>query len=144
MSFLTDWEGGAERGEWALRPLPLTQTCYTYPTMMKLGTGIPYLKKIKKILSSTNISIFSPGISKFCYIRTYKQKLGFKYIFSNSFDFCPVFKGCFNQHVYNFEKAFWNKAYGIIFLSTTSSTKKSWVLPTSASFHQKLVTQILQ
>ena len=44
-----------------------------YPTMMKLGTVIPYLKKIKNIymshmvhpLSSADISIFSPEISKF-------------------------------------------------------------------------------
>ena len=32
----------------AKRP-PLPKICYTYPTMMKLGTVIPYPKKIKKI-----------------------------------------------------------------------------------------------
>ena len=26
--------------------------CHTYPTMMKLGTGIPYLKKIQKLYES--------------------------------------------------------------------------------------------
>ena len=43
--------------------------------MMKLGTVIPYLKKIQKIyesrdtpLSSADISFFSPEISKFSYI----------------------------------------------------------------------------
>ena len=28
---------------------PLPKTCHTYPTMMKLGTVIPYPKKIQKI-----------------------------------------------------------------------------------------------
>ena len=34
------WGGGG--GE----KVSLPKTCHTYPTMMKLGTGIPYLKKI--------------------------------------------------------------------------------------------------
>ena len=51
-----------------------THICHTYPTMMKLGTVIPYLKKIQKIYESRDtplefcISIFSPDISKFWYI----------------------------------------------------------------------------
>ena len=28
---------------------PLPKICHTYPTMMELGTVIPYLKKIQKI-----------------------------------------------------------------------------------------------
>ena len=32
---LTDWEGKT-----------LLKICHTYPTMMKLGTVIPYLKKV--------------------------------------------------------------------------------------------------
>ena len=31
---------------------PLSKICHTYPTMMKLGNIIPYLKKIKKIYKS--------------------------------------------------------------------------------------------
>ena len=31
---------------------PLPKICYRYPTMMKLGKVIPYLKKIKKIYKS--------------------------------------------------------------------------------------------
>ena len=31
---------------------PLPKICHTYPTMMKLGTVIPYLKKIRKIYQS--------------------------------------------------------------------------------------------
>ena len=46
---------------------------------MKLGTVIPYLKKIQKIfksrdtpLISVDISIFSPEFSDFFYIKKYK------------------------------------------------------------------------
>ena len=65
-------------------PPTLTKICHTYPTMMKLGTVIPYLKNIQKIcelvthrLSSVDISIFSPEISKFCYIKKYRYRLHF-------------------------------------------------------------------
>ena len=55
--------------------------------MMKLGTVIPYLKKIQKIyesrdhvahpLSHANISIFLPEVSKFCYVKKYRYRLDF-------------------------------------------------------------------
>ena len=74
-----DGEGGACK-----KAPPLPKICHTYPTMMKLGTVIPYLKKIPKIcesrdtpLSSADISIFSPEISKFCYIKKYRYSLHF-------------------------------------------------------------------
>ena len=56
--------------------------CHTYPTTMKLGTVIPYPKKIQKIYESRDtppaaITIFSPGISKFCYIKKYRHRLYF-------------------------------------------------------------------
>ena len=35
-------EGGGQKG-------PLPKICHTYPTMRRLDTVIPYLKKIKKI-----------------------------------------------------------------------------------------------
>ena len=58
---------------------------HTYPTMIKLGTVIPYLRKIKnkfinhvtQSLSSADISIFSLEISKFCYIKKYTYRLDF-------------------------------------------------------------------
>ena len=47
---------------------PVSKICHTYPAMMKLGTVIPYFKKVKKYvnpvihpLSSTEISIFMPN-----------------------------------------------------------------------------------
>ena len=59
-----------EGGEGQKGPLP--KNCHTYPTMMKLGTVIPYLKKIPKIFESRDnpppyprgdISNFSTEIS---------------------------------------------------------------------------------
>ena len=37
---------------WGRQKAPLPEICHTYPTMMKPGTVIPYLKKIKKIYES--------------------------------------------------------------------------------------------
>ena len=55
-----------------------------YPTMMKLGTVIPYLRKTQKIYESCDTPLelcwyqhFSSEISKFCYIRKYKYRLYF-------------------------------------------------------------------
>ena len=66
---------GAAHG-WGAIKAPLPKICHTYATMMKLGTVIPYLKKIQKIYESrdtpltfADISIFSPEISTFCYIK---------------------------------------------------------------------------
>ena len=42
--------GGGVGGE--AKWLPLPKICHIYPTMMKLGTVIPYLKKIQKIYES--------------------------------------------------------------------------------------------
>ena len=43
-------QDGLFRGCSKARPLPKIR--HTYPTMMKLGTVIPYLKKIQKIYES--------------------------------------------------------------------------------------------
>ena len=63
-----EW-GGGKKG-------PLPKICYTYPTIIKLDTVIPYLKKIQNYmnhvthyLGSADINIFLPEISKFCYIK---------------------------------------------------------------------------
>ena len=66
------WRGGG-------RSIP--KICHTYPTMMRLGTAIPYLKKTQKIYKSRDtslgISIFSPEICKFCYMKKYGYILNF-------------------------------------------------------------------
>ena len=41
---------GGQKGLPSVPPLP--KICHTYPTMMKLGTVITYLKKIQKIYES--------------------------------------------------------------------------------------------
>ena len=64
--------------------LALPKICHTYPTMMKLGTVIPYLKKTLYInhvthpLSSADMSNFSLEISKFCYAKKYMYGLHFE------------------------------------------------------------------
>ena len=45
---------GAAHGGGGAKSPPLPKICHTYPTMMKLGSVIPYLKKIRKIYKSCN------------------------------------------------------------------------------------------
>ena len=50
-------QGGSFRGCSRMdggKKTPLFKICHTYPTMMKLGTLIPYLKMIQKIYKSRN------------------------------------------------------------------------------------------
>ena len=63
---------------------PLSKISHIYPTMMKLVTVIPYLKRSKKHinhvthpLSYADIRIFLPEISNFCYIKKYGYRLHF-------------------------------------------------------------------
>ena len=86
----------------------LPKVCHIYPTMMKLSTHIPYLKKIKKYinhvihpLSSADVNICLLEISKFCYVKKYRYV--FWYIVSNSFNLFWVLKGFFDKHGYNFD-----------------------------------------
>ena len=73
---------GAAHGWGEPKRLLFAKICHTYSTMMKLGSVIPYIKKIQKIyesrdthpLSSAGIGIFSPEISKFCYIKKYRYR----------------------------------------------------------------------
>ena len=74
--------------EWGVKKAPHPKICHTYPTLMKLGTVVPCLKKIQKyinhvahLLSSADTSIFSPKISNFCYIRKYSHRLHFNACF---------------------------------------------------------------
>ena len=58
----------------------LPKICRKYPTMMKLSTIIPYLTNINHVthpLSFADISIFSPKIGNFCYIKKCKYRLHF-------------------------------------------------------------------
>ena len=42
---------------WRGQKGPLPKICHTYSTMMKLGTVIPYLKKIQKLFESGDTSL---------------------------------------------------------------------------------------
>ena len=60
-------------------PPPVPKICHTYPTMMKLGTAIPFPKKIQDLyeLRDTLLEFrwhqhFLTEISKFCYIKEYR------------------------------------------------------------------------
>ena len=85
-----------------------------------------YMNHVTHPLSSADISIFSPEISKFCYIKKCRYRLHFGPQF-NFFNFCWVFKDFLNKTGYNFDDVskkgylgllkiniFWNKGYDII------------------------------
>ena len=77
--------------------------------MIKLGTIIPYLKKTENVydsrdthLTSADVSIFSPEVSKFCYIKKYRYWLNFHTEFL-TLNFFLIFKDFFIKHDYNFD-----------------------------------------
>ena len=81
--FRMDLLGTAHGWGASKRPL-VPKICHTYPTMMKLGTGILYLKKFKNIYKSSETplkfcrhSIFSPENSNLCHIKKYRYRLHF-------------------------------------------------------------------
>ena len=47
-------EGGGQKGH---PPSLISNICHTYSTMVKLGTLIPYLKKIQKIYKSHDTTL---------------------------------------------------------------------------------------
>ena len=78
------FRGYSRMGRGIFGPLPKIR--HTNPTMMKFDTGnlIPYLRKIQKMYKqvtrssySADISIFSPEISKFCYVKKSTYRLDF-------------------------------------------------------------------
>ena len=44
---------------WGGKKAHLLKICHTYPAIMKLGTVIPYLKKIQKIFESRDVILKS-------------------------------------------------------------------------------------
>ena len=73
---------------------PISKTCHIYPTIMRLGTVLPYLKKIQKIHKSCDIPLefcwhlhFSPEVINFCYIKKYRWRLEFNTQFLIFFTF---------------------------------------------------------
>ena len=79
------FRGCSRMGVGGCKKVPLPKICHTNPAMIKLCTIILYLKKIQRYmnhvthsLNSDDISIFSPEISKFCYIKKYRYRFHFK------------------------------------------------------------------
>ena len=104
-SRMRGWGAGCKKA------LPVPKICHTYPAMLKLGTVIPYLKKIKNTKEGQkNIWVpwrtlkfcwyqhFLPKITIFCYIKKYRCRLHF-----DSFNFYWVCEDCLNKHSYNFD-----------------------------------------
>ena len=84
-------------GEGGQKGILLPKICHTYPTMMKLGTVTPYLKKIQKIYESRDAH------PEFCWYQHFftrnqqillyqEMKIAFWYIISNSFKFLESLK----------------------------------------------------
>ena len=46
------WGGGGGGGGGGVKKAPFPKICHTYPTIMKLGRVIPYLKKFQKLFES--------------------------------------------------------------------------------------------
>ena len=130
--------GAAHRwgGGWVgLKRSPIYKICHTYPKMMKLGTIIPYPKKIQKIYESCGICLeFSSHqhfFTRHQQILLYHEmqiEIVFWFIFPIYFNFSSVFIDCSKNMVKilimsarvataNFPKIkiFWNKGYYIIY-----------------------------
>ena len=100
---------GAAHGWGAGKKTPFLNICHTYPTMMKLSTVIPYIKKIQKTYESRDTPLefswhqhFLTGNQLPLLYQGIQIKIAFWYIIFNSFNFFRVFKGCFNKHGCNF------------------------------------------
>ena len=100
---------GAAHG-WGMPRNPLPKIYRTYSTMMKLGTIIPYLKKIQKIYESRDTppefcwhQFFFTGNQQILLYQEIQIKTAFWYIVSNSFNFSWFFKDFFNKPGYNFD-----------------------------------------
>ena len=61
------WVGGGGVGSSKSTPSPFPKICHTYPTMMKLGTVIVYLKKIQKYMNHVSHPLSSADVSFFCH-----------------------------------------------------------------------------
>ena len=70
---------GAAQGWGVGKKAPIPKICHTYPTMMKPGAVIRYLKKFQKLYESCDTPLdfcwhqhFLAEIIKFCYIKKYR------------------------------------------------------------------------
>ena len=119
--YINPFDDGSFRGCSRLceQKVPFHKVCHSYPPLIKLGTVIPYIKKIQKTYRSREtLSYFwwknPPEISNFCYI------------ISNSFNFFQSLKVDLIKMVAILTisaklatrslpkvKIFWNKCYDV-------------------------------
>ena len=107
-SFNKKWKYKRPYSGWAFFGL-LTDGGYIYPTMMILGTVIPYLKKIQKIYESHDTppkfcwhQHFFTGNQQILLFKEIQIYIAFWYIIFNLFNFSWVFGDFFNKP-YNFD-----------------------------------------
>ena len=88
----------------------LPKTCHTYPTIIKLDTVIPYLRKTKKVYKSRDTSLefcwhlhFFTRNQQIWLHQEIQVQIGFWYIIYNYFNFSWALKKFFNKHGYNFD-----------------------------------------
>ena len=126
---------------------PLPKICYTYPTLMKLGTFLPYLKKMQKVYKSRDTDLdfcwhqhFFTGNQQVLLHQDIQMQIALWYIISNSFNFSESLKiVLINTVTISMMsakmatpdliklKVFWSKGYDVIILSMTSRTKFYYV-----------------
>ena len=112
---------GAAHGWWrggGAKRTPIHKICQTYPTMMKLGKVILYLKKIQKMNQSRDTrpefcchQHFFIGNQQILLYQDMQIYIAFWYIISNSFNFSWVFKRFFDKPGYNFDDVRWSQAF---------------------------------
>ena len=79
---------------------PLPKICHRYPTMMKIGTVIPYLKNIQNIYESRDTTL------DFCWYQYFFHWKSASFVISRNTDIYCIFrvlKCFFNKPDYNFD-----------------------------------------
>ena len=98
------FRGCSRMGLGFLAPLPKIR--HTYPTTIKVGTVIPYLRKIQKMYESCDTSLeFWTGNQQILLHQEIHIEIRIWWIISNSFNFSWVFSNSFNKLGYNFDDA---------------------------------------
>ena len=133
--------GAAQGWERVAKRVPIPKICHTYPTVMKLGTIIPYLTKTQKhinhvthLLSSADISIFLLEIIKkygytlhfdtyFLILLTFFRS--FKVVLTNMI---PILMMSAKLVILNLlkVKVFWNEGYDLIICVNDVTNKILW------------------
>ena len=97
-------------GEWWQKGNPLPKICWTYPTMLKLGTVNTLANEDQKRYGSRNTRLkfcwnqqFFTGNQQILVYQKIQIYIPFRCIISNSSNFSWVFKDCFNKRGQNFD-----------------------------------------